>query len=423
VADIFISYVRDDSLIAKQLADQLSARGYQVWHELESLSDARFKLASSEVQREVKAVIAIWSKNSIKSDFMCDEVDYALSAGKLIAVLAEGLDYTQLPEAYRSLEVVAVSNVDGITDRLCKLAVRPARNDRSAILSGNITEKGSTNWLLGLSQFLETGTNTPKIVLSLLLVSALFAIVAAQFQLLYEKLYSAKFSSIVFPILFLIAFWLSLDASRKKWTYWLENLPKKLEGGRSALINAIVLCTAAGFILAASTWLQNENLFGDTAHRVILAAPILLLAGIVLFINQVHRLNGSMFVAFWLLVSASITVIFARFPGLPKEHPLPFLMFFLVIAINWVIVWHRGEKLSLFEIALCIVSGLFPIVFLRPVFSYLGIEGNGEYRYGLDNIDHITLLLTVLVIASLWVLWRSRALSSRNLEKESHSST
>ena len=73
MADIFISYARRDRGIAKQLASSLTVRGYQVWWDTELVGSDDFRDVIFDELTLAKAVIVIWSENSVSSKFVRDE--------------------------------------------------------------------------------------------------------------------------------------------------------------------------------------------------------------------------------------------------------------------------------------------------------------------------------------------------------------
>jgi hypothetical protein len=114
MTDVFISYSRPDLALAKSLAADLSAKGVVVWWDSELLSGEDFRAAILTRLREAKAVIVIWSHQSIDSRWVCEEAEEAAQSNKLIAVGAPKFDPRDVPLGLRSFQVVPIDNREGI---------------------------------------------------------------------------------------------------------------------------------------------------------------------------------------------------------------------------------------------------------------------------------------------------------------------
>ena len=125
MSDVFISYSRPDHALAKALAADLSAKGLAVWWDSELLSGEDFRAAILARLRQAKAVIVIWSHQSVGSRWVCEEAEEAAQANKLIAVGAPKFDPGEIPLGLRSFQVVSIDNREGIVT-----AVTAAREGR-----------------------------------------------------------------------------------------------------------------------------------------------------------------------------------------------------------------------------------------------------------------------------------------------------
>ena len=79
MADIFVSYAKTDRPLASKLVAMLEAEGWSVWWDT-SLGAA--DLYRDEIMKQLvsaRAVIAIWTPNSIKSDWVRAEAGDAKS--------------------------------------------------------------------------------------------------------------------------------------------------------------------------------------------------------------------------------------------------------------------------------------------------------------------------------------------------------
>src|SRR5215472_12039947 len=97
MADIFISYSKVDHALALKLATFLEAEGWSVWWD-KSLGAA--DLYRDEIMKQLvsaRAVISIWTPNSIRSDWVRAEAGTAKKEGKLIPVKTPDVAYADIP--------------------------------------------------------------------------------------------------------------------------------------------------------------------------------------------------------------------------------------------------------------------------------------------------------------------------------------
>jgi hypothetical protein len=94
MADIFISYKREDRPIAERLADVLKQLGFDVWWDLELLAGDQYRQVIREVIDHCSVAIVLWSAQSVESDFVVDEASHAKTKGKLCPAR---IDQVELP--------------------------------------------------------------------------------------------------------------------------------------------------------------------------------------------------------------------------------------------------------------------------------------------------------------------------------------
>src|SRR5262245_10240845 len=112
MADVFISYAKTDRPLALTLSAFLEAEGWSVWWD-KSLSAA--DLYRDEIMRQLaaaRAVITIWSPNSIKSDWVRAEAGHAKKEGKLIPVKTTDVAYADIPLPFGEMHTESVGSTD-----------------------------------------------------------------------------------------------------------------------------------------------------------------------------------------------------------------------------------------------------------------------------------------------------------------------
>src|SRR5262245_47575395 len=130
MADIFVSYAKTDRSLASKLVAMLEAEGWSVWWDT-SLGAA--DLYRDEIMKQLvsaRAAIAIWTPNSIKSDWVRAEAGAAKKDGKLIPVKTADVAYADIPLPFGEMhtENIEASQLvrAAVVAQLAKPAVEPS---------------------------------------------------------------------------------------------------------------------------------------------------------------------------------------------------------------------------------------------------------------------------------------------------------
>ena len=130
MADVFVSYAKTDRPLASKLVAMLEAEGWKVWWDT-SLATA--DLYRDEIMKQLasaRAVIAIWTPNSIRSDWVRAEAGRAKAEGKLIPVKTPDVAYADIPLPFGEMHTENLKSIEliraAIVAQLAKPAVEPS---------------------------------------------------------------------------------------------------------------------------------------------------------------------------------------------------------------------------------------------------------------------------------------------------------
>ena len=140
VADIFLSYAREDLAKAKLLATALKKQGWTVfWDRTSILAGQDFDEVIEQAIESMKCMVVLWSQYSKKSYYVRDEARLGRDKGLLVPVL---IDSSLAPMGFGSLHSEDFSAWKGETDshefkKLCQAAKRLLDANQSATPSGS----------------------------------------------------------------------------------------------------------------------------------------------------------------------------------------------------------------------------------------------------------------------------------------------
>jgi formylglycine-generating enzyme required for sulfatase activity len=113
MADVFISYKKEDFHIAERVIAALRAENFSVWWD-DSLTPK--SAWDAELEREINAaaaVVVLWTPRSVNSEWVRTEAHYGLERGKLVPVMLEGCT---IPIAFMLRQTVNLTQWRGNRD-------------------------------------------------------------------------------------------------------------------------------------------------------------------------------------------------------------------------------------------------------------------------------------------------------------------
>src|SRR5262245_50689230 len=134
MADVFISYSKARAGEAKELADELGELGYDVWWDTSLLPVGSF---GAEIDRQLdsaKAVIVVWSPESIRSKWVYAEAEHADRQEKLVNTHTADLGNSaaHIPKPFGVTHSVGLDNTRAIVGALDRLKVPRSRGRAAA---------------------------------------------------------------------------------------------------------------------------------------------------------------------------------------------------------------------------------------------------------------------------------------------------
>jgi hypothetical protein len=127
MADVFLSYLTEQRALTRALAQELEADGISVWWDTSLLPVDNFRDEIDRQLDQAKAVIIIWTSQSIKSRWVRAEADHADRNGKLVNTHTPDLDPRNIPKPFNQFTSVQVEDCEVILAALEKLGVRRRR--------------------------------------------------------------------------------------------------------------------------------------------------------------------------------------------------------------------------------------------------------------------------------------------------------
>jgi Tol biopolymer transport system component len=89
MADLFISYSREDQEVARRFAEGFERAGLSVWWDQSLNPGEAFDQVTEQALEQARAVIVLWSKNSVSSRWVRAEATQANADGRLVPVMVE----------------------------------------------------------------------------------------------------------------------------------------------------------------------------------------------------------------------------------------------------------------------------------------------------------------------------------------------
>ena len=110
MSDVFLSYAREDQVVAAALARSLQSEGYQVWFDRQIQPHQAFADVIDQKIREARCVLVLWSKTARSSAWVRSEASTALDLRKLVQCR---LDPAAPPRPFDQIQIADLSDWRG----------------------------------------------------------------------------------------------------------------------------------------------------------------------------------------------------------------------------------------------------------------------------------------------------------------------
>ena len=113
MADVFLSYAREDRETAERLAHAIEKHGWSVWWDRHVPAGKRFDEVIAESLASARCVVVLWSDAAIASDWVGEEAEEARERGLMVPALIEAVEPPLGFRRIQAADLVAWKGDDG----------------------------------------------------------------------------------------------------------------------------------------------------------------------------------------------------------------------------------------------------------------------------------------------------------------------
>jgi hypothetical protein len=106
LADVFLSYAREDRDLVRRIAGALESKDWTVWWDRNIIAGHAFDEVIERELRGAKCIVVFWSKYSVESEWVKNEAAFAAEQGKLVPALIADVN---VPLEFRRKQTVDLS--------------------------------------------------------------------------------------------------------------------------------------------------------------------------------------------------------------------------------------------------------------------------------------------------------------------------
>src|SRR3712207_2468789 len=110
MADIFLSYAREDRARARKFVDAFKNEGFSVWWDTGIKPGSTWRGTINKALRECHCMVVLWSPESVESAYVQEEAEKAKSRDVLFPVL---IDNVEPPYGFGAIQCAVLTEWDG----------------------------------------------------------------------------------------------------------------------------------------------------------------------------------------------------------------------------------------------------------------------------------------------------------------------
>ncbi|MEL7128751.1 MAG: toll/interleukin-1 receptor domain-containing protein [Pseudomonadota bacterium] len=148
MVDVFISYSSADREAARALASALDNAGFTVWWDRKLLGGASYGAEIMKAIADASAVVVMWSRNAVASDWVLKEAEAGAKADKLIPI---HIDDAPFPDLFTPLHVLSFQDWTGDADAQFRQLSHSIRLKERTATGGATKRKKATRRLTALT--------------------------------------------------------------------------------------------------------------------------------------------------------------------------------------------------------------------------------------------------------------------------------
>jgi TIR domain len=115
MADIFLSYNEKDRDAVMRLAEVLQQQGWSVWWDRRIPAGQTWRSVLEGELQSMRCMVVLWSANSVRSEWVCEEAAEARQLGRLVPV---AIDKVRPPAGFREVQAADLVGWDGSREHL-----------------------------------------------------------------------------------------------------------------------------------------------------------------------------------------------------------------------------------------------------------------------------------------------------------------
>jgi hypothetical protein len=130
MANVFISYAREQSESASDLGQKLVKRGFTIWMDKRLPAGANFNDTIREELEKADAVVVIWSPEAAQSNYVKMEAGIAWAWDKLLPARLSSFPTPAIPDPFTPLQTIDVADIEGLVGTLKSWDIAPASHQK-----------------------------------------------------------------------------------------------------------------------------------------------------------------------------------------------------------------------------------------------------------------------------------------------------